>query len=184
LPERRERQPRGCLPTLAIALIMAAIVAAGVVVSEALSDKPPVAVEVGAGVSIRPPLAWSFVSRFDAPTGANDGVVLTRGVGTMVVYTSPAAGAVELDDLRTELGGGSLVSIGETEAAVLAPGREGLRFAFSGAFPELSSVPIEGEAVAIEGSSVATVFVIWSEVGSYQLLRDEISRIIAEATIP
>jgi hypothetical protein len=184
LPERRARQPRGCLPTLVIALIMVSIVGAGVIISNALSDRPAAAIEVGAGVSIRPPLEWSFVSRFDPGTGEDDGVVMTRGVATMIVYVSAAPAATELASLRAELGGSSLVSLGETEPVTVRVGRDGLRFAFSGALPELSSVPIEGEALAIQGQAVSAVFMTWSEVGSYQLLRGEISQLMGEATIP
>ncbi|HVM30526.1 MAG TPA: hypothetical protein VM305_07135 [Candidatus Limnocylindrales bacterium] len=184
MPERRDREPRGCLPTFAIGLLMFAIVGAGVAASDALSERPAVPVVIGAGVSIRPPLSWSFVSRFEAPTGEEDSVLLTRGVGSLLAYTSDASVEAELDELRRQLSTSSLVSLGQTEAVDVHPGRNGWRFAFSGALPELAAVPVEGEVVAIVGSSVVLVSVSWSDVGSYELIRPEIDQMLAGATIP
>lgn len=176
--------PRGCLPTLLIGLLMFGILGTGIVTADALSGRAPVPIVVGQGVTISPSLAWQFVSRFEAPTGGEDGVALTRGSATMLVYTSDQSTEGELASVREELLGEGLVSAGDPEPGQLHPDHDAFRFGFSGAMPDLSAAPIEGEAVAVAGSSVTVIFVAWSEVGGYQRARAEIEGLIAGASIP
>jgi hypothetical protein len=179
------REPRGCLPTVLIGVLMFAIVAAGVFTADALSERDPVPVTVGAGVTIAPSLAWQFVTRIEAPTGEQDGIVLTRGSGNLLVYTSPAPVADALAELRTELLGSPLMSVGEFDQMTFGPGdRSGLRFAFSGAMPELAAAPVEGEGYAVQGSEVSLLMLGWAGTGDFRLLRDELAAMISGATIP
>ena len=178
-----ERESRGCLPTLAIALLMVAIVGGGFFAAGALSGRPPVPVEVGDGLTIAPPIQWQFVARIDPPAGGSDGVLLTRGVGSLLVFTSPTAAAEQLGQLRDELAGGPLMSVGTIGPAQTGRTEAALRFAFTGAMPELSAAPIEGEATAVQGAGSTAIFLAWADIGEYQLLRGEVEAMIRQAGI-
>ncbi len=184
MQQRPRSAPRGCLATVIIGVLMFGILGMGIVTADALSARPPVPITVGQGVSISPSLAWQFASRFESPTGEEDGVALTRGSATMLVYTSDQPAEDELADVTAELLGEGLVSVGEAEPGALHPDHDAFRFGFSGAMPGMSAAPVEGETVAVAGSGVTVIFVAWSEVGTYQHVRAEIEALIAQASIP
>jgi len=164
---------------------MFAIVLGGYVVADALSDRPPLPIAVADGVSISAPLEWEFVNRVEPQPDGTEGVVLTRGAGTLILLTSPATTSEVLADLDAELTAGGMMSVGDTAAADVREGQPAERFAFTGVLPELSATPVEGEATAVRGTSVTVLFMAWGGVGQYQpFVGDEIDRMISGATIP
>lgn len=164
---------------------MPAIVIAGYIAADSLSDRPPLPIAVAAGVSVSAPVEWEFVNRVEPQPDGTEGVVLTRGAGTLILLTSPAATGQVLADLSAELTAGGMMSIGDTAPVDVREGQPAERFAFTGVLPELSATPVEGEATAIRGTSVTVLFMAWGGVGQYQpFVGDEVDRMISGATIP
>jgi hypothetical protein len=178
------RESRGCLGTLAVALLMFAVLGAGLATATALRDRPPVPVTVGRGVAVQPPIEWEFAARLDPAPGVDSGIVLSRGVGSLLVYVPPGDGRDALESLRNELDASSLMSTGEIETADLRAEGDAYRFAYSGVMPELAGYAVEGEAIAVQGGQVAAVFLAWTAVGDYQLVRAEVEAMISRATVP
>lgn len=163
---------------------MLAVLGGGAVGAIALRDAPPVPVAVGDGVAILPPPEWEFAARLDPQPGVQSGIVLTRGDGSLLVYTAGGTPAEQLDDLRADLSTSTLVSIGDVEPAEVRSGQEALRFAYSGAVPDLAAYPVEGEAIVVQGSNAVVVFFTWAAIGEYQFVRPQVEDMIGEATIP
>ena len=163
---------------------MLAIVGGGLLAALATSDRQPVPITVGGGVSFVAPPDWSFVSRVEPPADGGDAVLLTRGVAGLLVYTAPESGPRALAELRAELLASPMMSVGDDQPADAGPGVTATRFAFSGVLPELAAAPIEGEATAVQGSTLSVVFFGWADVGDYHVMRHEILEIISRADIP
>jgi hypothetical protein len=167
-----------------IALLMPGILVGGVFAADALSDRPIVPIAVADGVTVTPPLDWEFVTRLDPQPDGTEGIVLTRGFASLIVYTIPLAPPEAVAALRDELTEGGMVSVGEVQPVDFRPDQAEQRFAFTGPMPELSATPVEGEATAIDGRTVTVVLMAWTGVGEYDIVRNEIERMILEATIP
>jgi hypothetical protein len=181
-PSTPASQPRGCLPTLIVFLVMIGIVGAGYVASDALANEPPKPVSVSHGVSLVAPWDWEFGGR---STDGNT-VLLSRGDGSLAVTVVEGEDATTaLNDLRQEWEADGTVTTSEiTPVTGLRPAdQETLRFAYSGTFPDLAS-SVEGEVTAVAGNGIVVLFDGWASQGDYVMVRDEIATMIQGATIP
>lgn len=174
-------QPRGCVATLAVLMVMIGIVVAGFFAQDAVADIPNQPVAIGHGVSLVPPPDWEFVGRADD----QDAVLLSRGNGSLAIaVTEGADERAALTALRDEWTASGSVSAGEIRDATGVHGSlPAARFTYSGSFEELASA-VEGEVTAVRGNSVVVVFDGWADVGEFAGVADDIAAIIAGTTIP
>ncbi len=178
---RSSAQPRGCLATLAVLVIMVGIVGVGFAAANAVADIPNQPVTVSDGVSLVPPPDWEFQGRAEG----QDTILLSRGNGSLAVTVTQGSDHVAaLDSLREEWTATGTVSAGDIREAAGAHGTNpAARFAYSGTFPELASA-VEGEVTGVAGTSVVVVFDGWADVGEFASVADDIHAIIAGTTIP
>jgi len=178
---RPQSQPRGCLATLAVLVIMIGIVAAGFFAQDAVADIPNQPVQVAPGVSVLPPPDWEFQGRSDD----QNTILLSRGNASLAI--SVVEGTDErmaLTTLRDEWAASGTVSIGEIRDATGVHGtNEAARFTYSGTFAEIASA-VEGEVTGVGGTSLVVVFDGWADVGEYAGVADDIDAITAATSIP
>ena len=178
---RSAAQPRGCVATLAVLVIMVGIVFAGFVAQDAVADFPNLPVQVADGVVLTPPPDWEFQGRTDD----QDTILLSRGNGSLAItVTEGTDERAALTSLRDEWTASGTVSAGEIRDATGVHGTlPALRFTYSGTFEELASA-VEGEVIAVRGTSIVVVFDGWADVGEFAGVADDIAAIIAGTTIP
>lgn len=178
---RTASQPRGCLATLAVLVIMVGIVGAGFVAANAVADIPNQPVQVGDGVSLIPPPEWEFQGRAED----QDTILLSRGNGSLAIsVTQGTDHLAALTALRDEWTATGTVSAGDIRDATGVHGSNpAARFVYSGTFEELASA-VEGEVTAVAATSVVVVFDGWADVGEFASVADDIHAIIAGTTIP
>lgn len=178
---RPAAEPRGCLATIAVLVVMLGIVGAGFVAQDSVADIPNRPVDVASGVTVVPPPDWEFQGRADD----QDTIVLSRGNGSLAVTVSEGSDErAALTMLRDEWTASGTVSAGEIHDA---PGVHGAlpaaRFTYSGTFSDIASA-VEGEVTAVRGTRVVVVFDAWADVGDFANVRVDIGAIIAGTTIP
>lgn len=181
-PRAAATQPRGCLPTLAVLLLMVGIVGTGFVASEAVADLPSPPVEVGQGVTFQPLPGWEFGGRSDDGSG----LLLSRGSGTMAIQLvdrslTPEVAAQGL--LDEWLGDPDIhMTHGPLGPVRLPRGLAGSRFHYAGTFPGIVA-PVQGEVTGVPGTQVTIVVDAWAGDGEYDFIRSEVDRMIVEATL-
>lgn len=178
---RTTSQPRGCLATLAVLVVMVGIVGAGFAAANAVADIPNQPVHVGDGVSLVPPPDWEFQGRADD----QNTILLSRGNGSLAItVTSGSDHVAALSTLRDEWTQSGTVSAGDTRDVTGVHGAQpAAAFPYSGTFADLAGA-VEGEVTAVRGTSVVVVFDGWAGVGEYAGAADDIGAIIAETSIP
>jgi hypothetical protein len=182
-PPAPPKQPRGCLPTLLVLLIMLGVVGGGYAAADAVASVPPQPVTVAEGVTIRPLPGWEFGGR------GEDGrsVLLSKGNGS--VHVSLTRARIDATAALTELLRGwraqprSQVSSGEIQPADVRISGGAVRVSYSGTFEDVE-YPVEGEATAVAGTTATVIFDGWSGMGDYAAVRPQIDQMIREATIP
>lgn len=178
---RSTSQPRGCLATLAVLVVMVGIVGAGFGAANAVADIPNQPVQVGEGVSLIPPPEWEFRGRAEN----EDTILLSRGNGSLAItVTEGTDHLAALSALRDEWTASGTVSTGDIrDASGVHGSNPAVRFVYSGTFDELVSA-VEGEVTAVAGTSIVVVFDGWADVGEFAGVADDIHAIIAGTTIP
>ena len=178
---RSTAQPRGCLATLAVLVVMIGIVAVGFYAQAAVADIPNQPVTVSDGVSLVPPPDWEFQGRTDD----QNTILLSRGNGSLAITVTPGGDHVAaLNTLRDEWTQSGTVSAGHIREATGVHGsKPAAAFPYSGTFADLASA-VEGEVTAVRGTSVVVVFDGWADVGEYAGAADDTAAIIAETSIP
>ncbi len=160
---------------------MVGIVGAGFLAQNAVADIPNQPVQISHGVTLTPPPDWEFQGRADD----QDTILLSRGNGSLAV------GVAEGTDYRAALSAlrDGWIASGTVSAGDIrdAPGVHGAQpaaqFTYSGTFEGVASA-VEGEVVAVAGSSVVVVFDGWADIGEFGGVADDIAAIIAGTTIP
>jgi hypothetical protein len=179
--ERAPTEPRGCLPTFVVAVLMFAIAFSGPIAFAAIEDDPLPVVHVDGPVSIQPLRGWQFVSRSEDGSA----ILLSQGSGSLTVEVLTVAATPDEvleatfagweEDPETQL------TTGGREAVETAPGIPGVRAPYSGVFPEVE-YPVEGELTVVTGGGVLVVFDAWAGEGELRLVVDEIRQMIGGTT--
>jgi hypothetical protein len=174
-------EPRGCLPTFLVAILMFAIAFSGAIAFAAVEDDPLPVVHVDGPVSIQPLRGWEFVSRSEDGSA----IFLSQGSGSLTVEVLTAAGTPD-EVLAATFAGWAIdpetqLTAGAREAVETAPGVTGVRAPYSGVFPEIE-YPVEGELTVVTGGGVLVVFDAWAGEGELRLVVDEIRQMIAGTT--
>jgi hypothetical protein len=172
-----QRQPRGCLATLAVFLVMIGILVGGAYAANALAQVPQGPINVGF-VSVQPLEGWEFGGR----TEDGNTVLLSRGTGSLAITVYPDKSAVQaLSDTRAEWVASGTVTASETTFDLSV--RSGApRFGYTGTFDDIATV-VEGEVFAIDGTGYAVQFDGWAGTGEYIGVRDDIVYMINGAVI-
>lgn len=178
----RPAAPKGWLATLLILLLMVGIVVGGFVAAESVADLPDQPISLGNGVTIVVPPDWEYGGRADDGT-----ILLSHGNGNVAIRAT--AGMDEraaLEQLRNEWLALGTVAAGDIEPVPdVRAGQPAARFAYSGTFLGAGLAgAVEGEVTGVRGSGSAVVFDAWAGEGQFVNVRDDIAKIINEATIP
>jgi hypothetical protein len=175
------REPRGCLATLAVLVIMIGILVGGVAADGAIADQPPRRIEVSDGVTITPPPDWEFGGRSDDERT----ILLSRGNGSLAITVGSGTDVLSaLNALRDEwLARGKVTAVEVGPVASVRPGATAYGFGYSGTFPD-DAAPVEGEVTGFAGTSVTVVFDGWTGFGDYRDVRDEVNEIVRATVIP
>ena len=181
------RTQRRWTPPLAVVAVILVVVLGGYVTAGALSTSAAAPRSVGGIVTIHPAGGWRFVDQTGGPAGA--GARITRGSGTLDVFTGPAVGdaagtarAYVLGSL--EPGSTSLTVSPGLDAVTLDGGLPAVRFSYSGVFDQ-SGVPIEGEVtVAVTPGGSGAVFDVWAPQGQLRFVVDDAHAMERGATFP
>ncbi len=178
---RALREPRGCLPTFIVAVLMFAIAFSGAVAFAAVENDPLPRVEVSAPVTIQPLRGWEFVSRSEDGSA----ILLSQGSASLVIEVlTVAADPAEVLEATFEGWEGdpeTQLSTGVREAVETAPGIVGVRASYGGVFPEVE-YPVEGELTVVAGGGKIVVFDAWAGEGELRLVLDEIRQMLAGTT--
>jgi hypothetical protein len=182
-PSVPAKQPRGCLATLAVLVLMLTIVGSGMVAAESVQDLPAGPVTIADGVVVVPAGGWEFAGR----TEDERGVLLSNGGGSLfitVVTGSHAPNAV-LDQVLAEWQAveGTQITTGEVEPSLLRPGQAAAKVSYSGSFEGIA-YPVEGEVTAVQGATTSVVFDAWAGEGDFPFIRPAVERMVTEATVP
>ena len=174
-------EPRGCLATLSVLVIMVGIVVTGAVAESAVADVPPGPIEISDGVTVTPLADWEFGGRSDDERT----ILLSKGSGSLAITIGDGTDVVgALNALRGEWLATSTVTAADVaEVTTARPGATAFGFAYSGTFPDLGA-PIEGEVTGYAGTSVTVLFDGWAHFGDYRNVRDEIAEMIRSAVSP
>jgi hypothetical protein len=174
-------EPRGCLPTFLVAVLMFAIAFSGAIAFAAVESDPLPIVEVDGPVSIQPLRGWEFVSRSEDGTA----IFLSQGSGSLTVEVITVEATpdevLEATFASWESEPETQLSTGAREAVETAPGIVGVRASYGGVFPEVE-YPVEGELTVVAGGGVLVVFDAWAGEGELRLVLDEIRQMIAGTT--
>lgn len=175
---------RALVPTVAVAVAIAAVVFGGYLVGGALEGPLGAPVEVGGVVRVQPLPGWEVAAWFEDPPG----VRLTRGSGNLDVVSVPFQGTAE--DLAAEYVTAVLepeaqqLSVSrEAESVTLASGLSAVRISYVGRFGK-AAVPIEGEVTAaVSPSGAGVVFDGWSPEGGLRYVVEDARVMIEEAEV-
>jgi hypothetical protein len=181
------RSQRRWSPALAVVAVILVVVLGGYVTAGALSTSTAAPFTVGGVVTVHPAGGWRFVDQTGGPAGA--GARITRGSGTLDVFTGPAVGdaaaiarAYVLGSL--EPGSTSLTVSPGLDAVTLDGGLPAVRLSYSGIFDQ-SGVPIEGEVtVAVTPGGSGVVFDVWAPQGQLRFVLDDAHAMELGATYP
>ena len=174
------KQPRGCLATLAVFLVMSGILVGGFMAARVTALVPLGPINVGLGVHVTPAEGWEFGGR----TEDGNTILLSRGNGSLAVTVIADQTALDaLTALRNEWLASATVTASDI-APVMDVRSGALRFGYSGTFDDLAA-KVEGEVHGIQGASgVTVVFDSWAGTGQYVGVRDDVVSMINTAVIP
>ena len=174
-------EPRGCLATFAVLVIMVGILAAGVAADSAVADAPPRPIDVSDGVTVTPLPDWEFGGRSDDERT----VLLSKGSGSLAITVGDGTDVVAaLDAVRSEwLATGTVTAEPVGQATSARAGAAAFGFHYSGTFPD-QAAPLEGEVTGYAGTSLTVLFDGWADFGGYRNVSDEVAEMIRAAVIP
>lgn len=174
-------EPRGCLPTFLVAVLMFSIALSGGIALAAVEGGPAPVVHVAGPVSIQPLPGWEFVSRSDD----GNSVLLSQGSGSLLIEVVEGAWSpadlLEATFESWEADPEAQLTTGVRESVETAPGILGVRAPYGGTFPGIE-YPVEGELTVVEGGGVPVIFDAWASEGELSLVIDEIRQMIAGTT--
>lgn len=178
----RPAAPKGWLATLVILLLMVGIVVGGFVGAASVADLPDRPISMANGVTIVVPPDWEYGGRADDGT-----ILLSHGNGNVAVSVALSIDErAALDQLRNEWLALGTVAAGDIEpVADVRAGQPAARFAYSGTFLGAGLAgAVEGEVTGVRGNGGSVVFDAWASEGQFVNVRDDVAKIIGEATIP
>jgi len=182
-----ERKVRTWLPTLVILGIVLFVVFGGYVVAGALSSETGPPLEVGNAVTVSPLTGWE-VARRGPVTGGGEFAELTRGTGSLDVFTTSTTLSPE-DLLRTYVNeflkpNAQQLSVSEEINQVqLDNGMSAVRASYVGTFGDRHS-QIEGEVTAlVTPSGQGVVFDGWGPAGLYPYAQGDVDTMIRAAEV-
>jgi len=172
--------------TLAVAMILVAVVLGGYFTAALLATPQGRPVDVGGLVRVTPLSGWEVANEGkvgDIPTAR-----LTRGNGNLDVFAVDSAGS-DVELLRRYVDGflkpeaRELSVSEEIERIRLDSGLEAVRVNYLGAFGDLT-VPIEGQVTAtVSPSGAGVVFDGWASEGMYGFAAGDVDQMIAAAEV-
>lgn len=178
---KRPAEPRGCLPTFVVAVLMFSIALSGGIALAAVEGGPAPVVHIAGPVAMQPLPGWEFVSRSEE----GNSVLLSQGSGSLLIEVVEASSTpADLLDATFESWEADpevQLTTGVREDVQTAPGVPGVRAPYGGTFPGIE-YPVDGELTVVEGGNVRVIFDAWGGEGELSLVIDEIRQMIAGTT--